>query len=92
MLPITRTAILTLLSLTAAASAEPMPARGTPRFLCASFTFGDAPEPQYDSTLCVTAAKGKFVKFRVTGPRVAGSANEAIRFIEAWGRLLRPGA
>ena len=65
-----------------------LPARGTPRFICANFKLPDAPGDWRDSTLCVTAAKGKFVKFRVTGP----NPTETVKFIEAWDTLLRPGA
>lgn len=67
-----------------------LPERGPPRFTCASFTLVSKANVAVDSTLCVTASKNKFVKFRVTGP-VRGAA-EPVQFIEAWAPLLAPGA
>ena len=67
-----------------------LPERGPPRFSCASFTLVSKANVEVDSTLCVTAARNKFVKFRVTGP-VRGAA-EPVQFIEAWAPLLSPGA
>jgi hypothetical protein len=67
-----------------------LPERGPPRFTCASFTLVSKANVEVDSTLCVTASKNKFVKFRVTGPQ--RGAAEPAQFIEAWAPLLSPGA
>lgn len=68
-----------------------LPERGKPRFACASFALVDALNVERDSVLCLTSAKGKFVKFRLTGAR-DGSGSAALKFIEAWSRVLWPGA
>ena len=68
-----------------------LPGRGKARFACASFALVDALDVERDSVLCVTSAKGKFVKFRLTGSR-GGSDSAALTFIEAWSRVLWPGA
>ena len=66
-----------------------LPEQGTPRFACASFTLVSKTNVTVGSTLCLTASKGKFVKFRVTG--VGTDPGEPLRFIEAWAPLLTPG-
>lgn len=43
------------------------------RFLCSSFGYADK-QGDRDSYLCVTSAKGKFIKFRLTTNRRAGSS------------------
>jgi hypothetical protein len=69
-----------------------LPAAGRPRFACARFTIVNKESVELDSTLCVTVARNKFVKFRVTGPRQGADPAEPLRFIEAWSRLLWPQA
>lgn len=69
-----------------------LPTAGRPRFTCASFTIVNKEGVELDSTLCVAAARNKFVKFRVTGPRQGTDRAEPLRFIEAWSRLLWPQA
>src|SRR5437588_8295646 len=59
------------------------------RFLCASFAFTDREGPR-DSYLCVTAARGKFVKFRLTTARRPGSESAANNFVQAWTKVLWP--
>lgn len=68
-----------------------LPERGKPRFTCASFALVDTLDVERDSVLCVTSSKGKFVKFRLTGSR-DGSPSAALKFVEAWSRVLWPGA
>jgi hypothetical protein len=65
-----------------------LPEGGAPRFTCANFTILTLAGLETDSTLCITSAKGKFVKFRVTGQ--GADPVEALRFIEAWTPLLAP--
>lgn len=67
-----------------------LPERGKPRFLCASYTLVDPTNAERDSVLCVAAAKGKFVKFRVTGTRGASMAPVSA-FVDGWTRNLWPG-
>ena len=66
-----------------------LPESGAPRFICALFTLVNKQDVALDSTLCVTGARNKFVKFRVTGPP---GDQEAPHFIEAFATLLSPGA
>lgn len=66
-----------------------LPVGGMPRFTCALFGLVNRQNITLDSTLCVTGSKNKFVKFRVTGPP---GHTEPLRFIEAFGPLLWPGA
>jgi hypothetical protein len=65
-----------------------LPEGGAPRFTCANFTIVTLADLETDSTLCITSAKGKFVKFRVTGQSAA--SGDALRFVEAWAPLLAP--
>lgn len=68
-----------------------LPERGKPRFACATLSLVDQLNVVRDSTLCLTAAKGKFVKFRVTGSRGDDTAG-VMQFIQGWIGVLWPGA
>ena len=57
------------------------------RFLCRSFGYNDKQGPR-DSYLCVTSARGKFVKFRLTTERRPGSESAANGFVQAWTGVL----
>ncbi len=59
------------------------------RFLCRSFGYTDKRRIR-DSYLCVTSAKSKFVKFRLTIDRRAGSESDANAFMSAWTQILWP--
>ena len=60
------------------------------RFLCSSFGYADK-QGERDSYLCVTSAKNKFIKFRLTTNRRAGSESAANAFVQAWTKVLWPG-
>ena len=61
------------------------------RFLCSRFGYVDK-KAERDSYLCVTSAKNKFIKFRLTTNRHAGSEAAANAFVQAWTKVLWPGA
>jgi hypothetical protein len=64
---------------------------GRTRFACAMFTYVVVkPKSDVDSYLCMTAWRGKFVKFRMTTPRSDASSAISRRFMEAWSGLLWP--
>jgi hypothetical protein len=66
-------------------------AAGRTRFVCAMFTYHHVQlKKDVDSYLCLTAWKGKFVKFRMTTPRNDASSAVSRRFIEAWSGVLWP--
>lgn len=69
-----------------------LPARGKARFACASYELVNNKSVTIDSTLCITGSKGKYVKFRVSGPRDGANLSVPTRFVETWGALLAPGA
>lgn len=59
------------------------------RFLCTSFIYSDKGTP-LDSYLCVTSWKNKFVKFRMSTRRRAGSDAVFHDFMKAWIPVLWP--
>jgi hypothetical protein len=64
---------------------------GRTRFVCAMFTYHHVQfKVDVDSYLCMTAWKGKLVKFRMTTPRNDSSGAVSRRFIEAWTNVLWP--
>ena len=65
-----------------------LPAQGRPRFQCGDIVIA-RDGATFDSLICVTSWRGKFVKFRLTGPQRNGTA-EARRFVEAWTKILWP--
>jgi len=62
-------------------------AGGRMRFICASYTYLDR-GTEIDSLLCQTTWRNKFIKFRVSTARHAGSEAEAMRFVQAWSNVL----
>jgi hypothetical protein len=67
-----------------------LPDAGRARFQCADFEIVRRDGEERDSLLCITAWRGKFIKFRVTGPRQSDGTAHARRFVEAWGKVLWP--
>jgi hypothetical protein len=63
---------------------------GRDRLLCSDFNYVRKDMESADSFLCVTGWRNKFVKFRLTPPRHAGSDREANRFLDAWLGILWP--
>jgi hypothetical protein len=63
--------------------------RGRDRLLCSQYTFVMG-TGNVDSVLCLGGSHNKFVKFRMTTPRHAGSNSESDRFIKAWSTILWP--
>jgi len=64
---------------------------GRTRFVCAMFGYHHVQlKAEVDSYLCMTAWKGKFIKFRMTTPRSDASSAVSRRFIEAWSGVLWP--
>ena len=59
------------------------------RFLCTSFALSEQGAP-LDSYLCVTSWKNKFVKFRMSARRRAGSDAVFHDFMKAWIPVLWP--
>jgi len=64
--------------------------RGRPRFQCSDFAYVHEKVGAVDSALCLTAWRGKFVKFRLTTARHAGWDAEVKRFMDAWISILWP--
>jgi hypothetical protein len=64
--------------------------RGRSRLLCSDFAYVHEKAGKVDSFLCLTGWHDKFVKFRLTGARHAGSDDEAKRFLAAWMEILWP--
>ena len=64
-------------------------AAGRSRFLCEAFTYARQ-NVDVDSYLCLTGWNDKFIKFRLTAARSSRNAAEALRFMEAWLRVLWP--
>ena len=62
----------------------------TARFTCESFLIVDTNSRQIDSFLCLTAWKGKFVKYRLSTLHNDGSTAIAKRFVGAWADQLWP--
>lgn len=69
-----------------------LPARGKARFACANYTLLNNENVVIDSTLCITGSKGRYVKFRVSGPRDGADLAVPARFVESWSAMLAPGA
>jgi hypothetical protein len=63
---------------------------GHDRLLCSDFNYVRKDIGGADSFLCVAGWRGKFVKFRLTTARHAGSDREANRFLDAWLGILWP--
>ena len=61
-----------------------------PRFACATFTLVRQGFGPSDSVLCLAGWRSKFVKFRLTTVRHAGSDAEARGFVAAWSDILWP--
>jgi hypothetical protein len=65
-----------------------IPAKGPARFQCGDMTISNKGQT-VASLVCVTSWRGRFIKFRVSGPPRDGTA-EGRRFVEAWTRILWP--
>jgi len=63
---------------------------GRARLDCLDFIYVHETAGPVDSFLCLAGWHNKFVKFRLTGPRHAGSTAEAKRFLDAWIGILWP--
>jgi hypothetical protein len=63
---------------------------GTARFMCESFLIVDTNSHRIDSFLCLTAWKGKFVKYRLSTLRNEASTAIAKGFVGAWADQLWP--
>lgn len=67
-----------------------LPDAGRARFQCADFELVRDGGRQLDSLLCITTWRGKFIKFRVSGPKQSNGTADARRFVEAWSKVLWP--
>jgi hypothetical protein len=67
-----------------------LPNAGRARFQCADFTLVRGGGQEWDSLLCITTWRGKFIKFRVSGPKQPDGTAGARRFVEAWSKVLWP--
>ena len=63
---------------------------GRARLDCSDYTYVHETAGPVDSFLCLAGWHNKFVKFRLTSPRHAGSDAEAKRFLDAWIKILWP--
>jgi hypothetical protein len=63
---------------------------GRPRLDCLDFMYVHEKAGPVDSFLCLAGWHNKFVKFRLTSTRHAGSEAEAKRFLDAWIGILWP--
>jgi hypothetical protein len=63
---------------------------GRARLDCLDFIYVHETAGPVDSFLCLAGWHNKFVKFRLTSPRHAGSETEAKRFLDAWIGILWP--